>query len=113
MWNKRNPDRRRTIEASHRRRTVDGRRDYYFQYAYGISLAEYDAMVAAQCGLCAVCGEPETKVQANREMRLSVHHDHLTGQVLALLCAKCNRGMGLLRDDPDLLQRAAALQEGR
>src|SRR5271168_2114054 len=28
---------------------------------YGLTVAEYDAMFAAQAGLCAICGQPETK----------------------------------------------------
>jgi Autographiviridae endonuclease VII len=112
-WNKANPERRRLIAQRHYRNTEDGKKDYYLQYTYGISLADYERLVMAQCGLCAVCGQPETKVQRNREFRLSVHHDHDSGRVVALLCAKCNRGMGLLGDDPELMRRAAAVQEGR
>ena len=112
-WNKANPERRAVIAARHYRKTEPGKRDYHLRRIYGITLAEYDQLVMAQCGLCAVCGNPETKVQHNRECRLSVHHDHETGRVVALLCAKCNRGMGLLSDDPALLNRAAELQMGR
>lgn len=112
-WSKANPGRRRAIEQRHYKKTERQKKDYYLRYTYGLSLAEYEAMAMAQCGLCAICGELETKVQHNRECRLSVHHDHATGRVIALLCAKCNRGMGLLCDDPDLLLRAATLQKGR
>jgi hypothetical protein len=39
---------------------------------------------------------------------LAVDHDHTTGQVRGLLCIRCNRAIGNLRDDPDLAIRAAA-----
>lgn len=112
-WNKNNPERRRLIAGRHYVKTEDDKRNYRLQYEYGITLAEYNDLVMSQCGLCAVCGNPETKVQRSRECRLSVHHDHVSGDVLALLCAKCNRGMGLMSDNPELLRRAALVQEGR
>ena len=112
-WATDNPVRRRAIEIAHYRKTIDGKRDYWLRRNYGITLAQYNAMLLTQCGVCAVCGQFESKVQRNREQRLSVHHDHSTGQVIALLCQSCNRGMGLLRDSPDLMRRAASLHEGR
>jgi hypothetical protein len=36
-----------------------------------------------------------------------IDHDHDTGKVRGLLCNRCNQGIGLLRDDPNLLIRAA------
>jgi recombination endonuclease VII len=48
---------------------------------------EYDAMLAAQGGVCAICGNaPKTR-------RLHVDHDHRTGAVRGLLCYRCNRAL--------------------
>lgn len=69
---------------------------------YGLSTADYDAMLTAQSGLCAICSNPPGKI------RLHVDHDHETGEVRGLLCAACNRGIGSLRDDPALLLSALA-----
>jgi hypothetical protein len=81
---------------------------------FGISGADYEAMVMAQCGLCAVCGLHETRVRNETEnRRLAVHHNHDSGVVIALVCSKCNAGMGLLGDEPELMRRAADLNEGR
>jgi hypothetical protein len=84
--------------------------------SFGIALQLYDEMLMTQCGLCAVCGEPERVNKfPGREgvvLRLSVHHDHTTGKVIALLCSSCNLAMGMLRDDPALLRRAADIHEG-
>ena len=46
---------------------------------------------------CVICG-----VQAP----LVVDHDHSTGKVRGLLCNKCNMAIGLLQDDPMLLEFA-------
>lgn len=71
---------------------------------YGISLEEYDALYERQEGGCAICGLPQ---MSKRNTRLCVDHDHETGEVRGLLCDGCNRGIGLLKDDYRLLERAA------
>jgi len=70
---------------------------------YGITPAEYDRMLAAQRGLCAICGGPPN----GRWPRLAVDHDHATDRVRELLCNHCNTGIGLL-GGPDVLEKAAA-----
>lgn len=67
---------------------------------YGITIEQYDRMYEAQNGVCASCGLPETKIQYGRVMMLAVDHDHETGRVRGLLCADCNRALGLLKDNP-------------
>ncbi len=69
---------------------------------YGISLVEYDKMLVAQEGVCAICGRPDPK------RRLTVDHCHLTGKVRGLLCKKCNTAIGLLGDSSDVLVKALA-----
>ena len=51
---------------------------------------EYNAMLAAQHGGCALCGAPPTR------NRLAVDHDHETGRVRGILCMPCNRTLGLV-----------------
>lgn len=83
-----------------------------FQRRYGISSREYEEMVMAQCGLCAICQEPETRQRNGEVSRLAVHHNHDTGEVVALLCHACNTGLGLLGDSPERLRLAALIHEG-
>lgn len=69
--------------------------------AYGVSRADVQAMRVKQGRVCAICGEPP-KTRA-----LNVDHNHASGQVRGLLCGACNRGVGLFRDNPELLRKAA------
>jgi hypothetical protein len=75
--------------------------------SYGITVDDYDRMLVAQNGVCAVCRRHETVRRNNTLRRLSVDHDHETGRVRGLLCSKCNRGMGYYEDDPARLRAAA------
>jgi len=76
---------------------------------YGISRDDYEAMFVAQGGRCAICGRPETSRANNGQTvkELSVDHDHATGKVRSLLCHSCNKGIGHLQDNPEIVQAAA------
>ena len=67
---------------------------------YGMSLSQYQALLAEQGGRCAICGG----MSSGRA--LSVDHDHLTGRIRALLCNGCNAGIAQFRHDPALLAKA-------
>ena len=69
---------------------------------YGISLDEYSQMLEAQDNQCAICG---TLYSVNTKT-FHVDHCHKTRKVRGLLCSKCNRGIGLLQDDPTILSKA-------
>ena len=78
----------------------------------GLTLAEYQVLHDAQGGLCAACGQPETKAHRNGAIiRLAVDHDHATGRVRALLCSRCNYTLGYARDDPSILRALIAYLE--
>lgn len=72
---------------------------------HGMTKVEYDNMVAAQGGLCALCGEPPSRT-SHGSFRLVVDHDHNTGEIRGLLCNTCNLGLGHFRDDPRKLALA-------
>jgi hypothetical protein len=90
-WREGNPERVREYQ-----RKADLRRKY------GLAVEEYDAMVAAQDGRCAICGE----IPSGSRSVLDVDHDHATGTVRGLLCHGCNKATGFLHDNPELLQKA-------
>jgi hypothetical protein len=76
---------------------------------YGITDEEYDDRLVVQEGGCAVCGRPPVG-----KHRLSVDHNHETGEVRGLLCNPCNSALGRFNDDPERLLAAwAYLTAGR
>lgn len=58
---------------------------------YGITPAQFDAMVLEQGGCCAICDKPAV---------LAVDHDHNSGQVGGLLCLRCNLGLSTVERYP-------------
>jgi Recombination endonuclease VII len=77
----------------------------------GMSVSEYDRMVAAQNGVCAICRRQSRSVRCGKVLRLSVDHDHVTGRVRGLICNRCNMGLGNFDDEPAFLRAAAAYLE--
>ena len=104
LANQRHPDARAKNAASKRRANLRAN--------YGLDEDEYDAFLNAQEGVCAICARPEqSRHRTGTRFTLSVDHDHNTGAVRGLLCQRCNRAIGLLRDDPELLEAAKAYLE--
>jgi hypothetical protein len=68
---------------------------------FGLTTDEYYALIASQNGVCAIC-----KCAPEAPTKLGVDHNHKTGQVRGALCVTCNTGLGMFRDNPDLLHRA-------
>lgn len=95
---------------------AEGRLDaisaYGLQYRNGITLDQYDELLAGQGGGCAICGKRKPGGQG----RFHVDHDHACcpgarscGRcVRGLLCSRCNVGLGSFQDDVDRLTAAAA-----
>lgn len=73
---------------------------------HGVAPGETIRMLHDQKGLCALCETPITIGTADLD------HDHTTGVRRAMLCGRCNNGLGHFLDDPDLLRKAAAYVEG-
>jgi len=74
-------------------------RDKELRRTYGLKLEQYEAILAAQGGVCGWCGRPPGR------RALVVDHDHVTGEIRGLLCDPCNRrlterGVAYLLDPP-------------
>lgn len=71
---------------------------------FGMTLEDYEAKLAGQNGVCAVCHKTTAK-------RLAVDHDHATQQIRGLLCHRCNLALGLFDDNKLLMLRAVRYLE--
>ncbi len=80
---------------------------------YGITMEDYNRMLAEQKGMCAICSRPErSRLRIGGVIRsLAVDHDHKTGEVRGLLCEACNRSIAQLGEDPKILRSAAEYLE--
>lgn len=70
---------------------------------FGLTLADFDRLLAMQGGVCAICRQAS---QAGRWRRFAVDHDHTTGEVRGLLCRACNTGLGFFADAVKRLMQA-------
>lgn len=71
---------------------------------YGLTVAQYQALLSSQDGKCAICAVSLVKP--------CVDHNHKTGAVRGILCDGCNVGLGRFADNPQTLRRAADYLEG-
>lgn len=63
---------------------------------YGITVEQYDSMLAEQNGRCPLCGD--------KPKRLFVDHCHKTNEVRGLLCSNCNTVLGMVKENPRTLK---------
>ncbi len=97
-------DNRESILAKCRERTATDisrytRRMYKIFTTFGLTEDGYREYQEVQEGKCGICG-----VYLDNPV---VDHDHITGEVRALLCHNCNTGIGLLMDSSTIAEKAA------
>lgn len=76
---------------------------------FSITIEQYDAFNKKNGGRCHICLKPERIIdhRTKKQRALAVDHDHETGLIRGLLCANCNRAIGMLNEDPNVLREAA------
>lgn len=82
------------------------RREREYQRRYDISLEQYNQMLEAQGGVCAICGGVESTRNKWGIRPLSVDHCHATGTVRKLLCNNCNQVIGKAKESVEILEKA-------
>jgi hypothetical protein len=98
-WQRDNPERHRERQREYaesgKKKVAD--RKSHLKRKYGLTLEEYDALLASQGGGCAICGNLDAD---------NVDHDHETGRVRGILCWDCNIALGKFADDEERLLAA-------
>lgn len=105
-------DRQLYLDSSRQyRRTHDTYRPNYYrlhwrvrrlELMYGLKPGQYETLLAAQGGGCAICGRTDP---GGRGL-FHVDHDHANNCVRGLLCQRCNMGLGLFNDNSTVLANA-------
>jgi hypothetical protein len=109
VWRLKNPERSKEIAQKNYRKNgahpnmVQARRRYHLQKTYGLTLEQYEQMLLAQNGVCAICKRPESVKVRGTLKSLHVDHNHETGQVRELLCGACNSAFGSLCEDSEII----------
>jgi hypothetical protein len=132
-WNKANPDyqkrykradyaadpgkyraRRRAAWAADKERHVEYHREWRQRNRakinlqakcrkFGMAMDDLLNLLARQEERCAICGRQLDMERAS----FTLDHCHATGQVRGAVHKKCNTGIGMFEDDPEIVQRAA------
>lgn len=90
-----------THHRERRKAVKNGSHAMHVQTTYGLTPDEYWGLYEFQGGVCAIC-----RRSTGRTKKLSVDHNHETGEVRSLLCNPCNRYvLGWLRDDIEAFKR--------
>jgi len=87
-WRSKNKERRNEYLKDWTKKNPDKRRGQKLRHNYGISLEDYNQLLASQKGGCAICGGKDVGVKGRKN--LYVDHCHKTGKVRGLLCHRCN-----------------------
>jgi hypothetical protein len=68
----------------------------------GVTIEEYDRLLARQGGVCAICRRDRP---GKAKRMLAVDHCHRTGRVRGLLCMRCNTTLSAIGDSVSGIQR--------
>src|SRR3990167_2398116 len=84
-------------------RSYSERQNEHLKARYGITITEYNDMVASRAGCCDICHlEPK-----GHHKKLNVDHNSATNEIRGLLCWQCNIAIGYMKHDSDRLTEAS------
>ena len=93
---------KRLTDTEFRDRQIQRVKEHKARVKYGMTLEEYESRQAIPCAICGM-------VTSNQV----IDHNHNTGEVRGVLCASCNKGIGLLGDSIPTLKRAICYLQDR
>lgn len=103
-WTQENPEKRRASYIKYYEKEKLNIREKQLLKQFGIDFVQYNLLLELQNGICAICGGgPDAKGKS-----FAVDHCHESGKIRGLLCRGCNVGIGNLKDNVDILQKAIA-----
>ncbi len=101
-----------TPEALERRRQRSYK--YNLKHHYGLTVEDYENLIAEQGDRCACCGDHwDAVINRQAHQRWCVDHNHNTGEVRGLVCNACNAMLGQAQDSTERLAKGIAYLEER
>lgn len=97
---------RKVINAKYRAANPERIKAIYRQSRYGLTDGAFKQMLDEQANTCAIC-DFVFSTEGGKVSAAHVDHCHISGDIRGLLCSNCNKAIGLLKDSPVLLERAA------
>lgn len=88
--------------SENRVRFLNQRKNWHLKNVFGITLEEYNTLSDKQNGVCAIC------LDKDKDRMLAVDHCHNSNRIRGLLCGRCNRAIGQLKDNTESMKRAIA-----
>jgi hypothetical protein len=109
-WREDHPDhaatKKQAMRAASKRHAIkhfgsEGAKRYF--YAFGERIENKQVRIDAQGGKCAnrACGAPVDLVTGHQD------HNHETDEMRGVLCPQCNQALGLLEDNPAIVDGLA------
>ena len=76
-------------------------KNYNLKLKFGINIDEYNELYNSQCSCCAICKSTKPLYKY-----FNVDHCHITAEVRGLLCHRCNKALGLFKENINNLRHA-------
>ena len=109
LYRNRYPERVKASKDAYKQANLPAVRKYmreYWQNRKAVPVP-YATLFKRQRGVCAICGNPETKTNKyGTVFSLSYDHDHENGKYRGLLCYNCNLLLGKAKDNLEILTKA-------
>ena len=88
----------------------DRARKKFLSWKYKLTEEEFEERLNSQNRKCAIC---EADLRTLSSKRVHIDHSHETGEYRGILCGHCNAVLGMARDNPEILRRAATYLESK
>lgn len=107
-WQKRNPEKQKLYKRATYLKHIDQYVEESRLRQHKITKEHYYKLIEEQDNKCAICNNEESVRTRKDRTRspLSIDHNHFTGEIRGLLCARCNRGLGCFKESEERLSNA-------
>lgn len=81
----------------------DWKKDMWLRNKYKINLRQYNKLLNLQDNKCKICNILFETISTKK---VQVDHCHITNNIRGILCDKCNKGLGLIKDNIQNIEKA-------